>query len=449
VYKRREYCYNSSIEETHVIDRYEAAEIARIWSEENKYRKWLDVEMAVCETWAEMGQVPAASLKNIRENIAFDRGRIGQIEKKVKHDVIAFLTSLEESIGRDSAYIHKGITSYDVVDTALSLLIQESLALVLSKSGELAKTILEMAFAYKDLPAIGRTHGIHAEPIVFGCKFLLWHEEMERDRRRLLRAKEVTAVGKISGSVGTYIHFPASGEEKALQRLGLRACRVSSQIIQRDRHAEVILALALLGTTLEKIAVEIRHLQKTEALEVEEPFSRGQKGSSSMPHKRNPVRCERISGLARILRGHAAVALENNILWHERDISHSSAERIIFPDSFHLAVFMLDDMNDILKNLAVYPENIRRNLELTHEVYFSQKVLTLLLDKGLARQQAYELVQNMALRSWQEKRSFRELVLADPAILAVCAAAELEKAFSLEEMLAGTRDIFKRFTREA
>jgi adenylosuccinate lyase len=431
-----------------VIDRYEAAEIARIWSEENKYRKWLDVELAITETWAALGQVPAASLENIRKNAAFDRGRILEIEKKVKHDVIAFLTSVEESIGSDSAYVHKGITSYDVVDTALSLLIQESLAVTLAKSEALKNVLLEKAFATRDLPAIGRTHGIHAEPIVFGCKFLIWSEEIERDRQRLLRAKEATAVGKVSGSVGTYIHFPAAGEAKALRRLGLRACRVSSQIIQRDRHAEVIWALALLGTTLEKIAVEIRHLQRTEVLEVEEPFSRGQKGSSSMPHKRNPVRCERVSGLARILRGHAAVALENNILWHERDISHSSAERVIFPDSFHLAVFMLDDMTDILKNLAIYPENIRRNLELTHEVYFSQKVLTLLVDKGVARQRAYELVQVQAMRSWQEKRSFRELVLADPAIRAVLSLAELKKAFSLEALLAGTREIFKRFSRK-
>jgi adenylosuccinate lyase len=271
---------------------------------------------------------------------------------------------------------------------------------------------------------------------------------MERDCQRLLRARQATAVGKISGSVGTYIHFPAAGEEKALRRLGLSACKVSSQVIQRDRHAEVIIALAMLGTTLEKIAVEIRHLQKTEALEVEEPFTRGQKGSSSMPHKRNPVRCERVSGLARILRGHVSVALENNVLWHERDISHSSAERVIFPDSFHLAAFMLDDMADVLQNLVVYPENIRRNLELTREVYFSQKVLTLLVEKGMARQRAYGLVQALAMSSWLEKRSFRELVMADPAINAVCSPAELRRAFSLAGMLSGTRGIFKRFARK-
>jgi adenylosuccinate lyase len=428
-----------------MIDRYEAAQIAKIWSAENRYRRWLDVELAITETWAEMGEVPAASLENIRKNAAVDPARIDEIERKVKHDVIAFLTSLEESIGSDSAYVHKGVTSYDVVDTALSLLIQESLAVVIDKTSVLEKILLQKAMAYKNLPAIGRTHGIHAEPITFGCKFLIWHDEMQRNRRRLLRAREITAVGKISGSVGTYIHFPASGEERALEKLGLQPCRVSSQIIQRDRHAEVIWALALLGTSLEKIAVEIRHLQKTEVLEVEEPFSRGQKGSSSMPHKRNPVRCERISGLARILRGHSAVALENNILWHERDISHSSAERIIFPDAFHLAVFMLDDMTGILKDLAVYPDHIRRNLELTHEVYFSQKVLTLLLDKGLARQRAYELVQEQALKSWQEKRSFRDLVLADPAIRALCSAAELEKAFSLDGLLSGIDAIYARF----
>jgi adenylosuccinate lyase len=428
-----------------VVDRYEVAEIGRIWSEENKYRKWLDVELAVTEAWAEMGRVPASSLRNIRRRAAFDCGRIREIEKKVKHDVIAFLSSVEESIGSDSAYLHKGITSYDVVDTALSLLIQESLAVILAKGEALKRILLDKAFAYRDLPAIGRTHGIHAEPIAFGCKFLIWHEEMDRDCQRLLRARQATAVGKISGSVGTYIHFPASGERKALRRLGLRACRVSSQIIQRDRHAEVIMALALLGTTLEKIAVEIRHLQKTEVLEVEEPFASGQKGSSSMPHKRNPVRCERVSGLARVLRGHVAVALEDNVLWHERDISHSSAERVVFPDSFHLAAFLLDDMADVLENLVVYPENMRRNLELTREVYYSQKVLMLLVEKGMARQRAYELVQAQAMRSWLEKRSFRELVMTDPAITAACTRAELRRAFSLAGMLSGTREIFKRF----
>ena len=431
-----------------MVARYEAEAIARIWREENKYRKWLDVELAVTEAWAAMGQVPAASLRRIRRSAAFDVGRIHVIEKKVKHDVIAFLTSVEESIGPDSAYVHRGITSYDVVDTALSRLIQESLREVIPRCRTRKKVLLAKAFAYRDLPAIGRTHGVHAEPIAFGCKFLVWHEEMERSLRRLEAARRATAVGKISGSVGTYIHFPARGEARALRRLGLRPCKVSSQVIQRDRHAEVMAALALLGTTLEKIAVEIRHLQRTEVLEAEEPFTRGQKGSSSMPHKRNPVRCERVSGLARLLRANLAVALENNVLWHGRDISQSSAERVIFPDSFHLAVFLLDDLTDVLRHLVVYPENVRRNLELTQGVFFSQKVLTLLAGKGMARQRAYERVQARAMRAWPEKRSFRELVMADAEIAAVCTADELERAFSMKGMLAGTRDIFRRFRRE-
>jgi adenylosuccinate lyase len=271
---------------------------------------------------------------------------------------------------------------------------------------------------------------------------------MNRNLERLKRAEATISVGKISGSVGTYIHFPPDGEAKTLARLGLKPCRVSSQIIQRDRHAEVMSALALLGTTLEKIAVEIRHLQKTEVLEVEEPFSRGQKGSSSMPHKRNPVRCERLSGMARILRGNLGVALENNILWHERDISHSAAERVILPDSFHLAVFMLDDILDVIGNLNVYPENMRRNLEITGGVYYSQKILTLLVGRGMGRQQAYELVQKHALASWLEKRSFRESIISDPDVRSRCSASELEKAFSEKDLLSGIGKIFARFSSD-
>ena len=404
-----------------MIERYEVPEVSAIWSEENKYRKWLDVELAITETWAQMGEVPKKSLDNIRRNARFDSDRILEIEKKVKHDVIAFLTSVEESIGEDSAYIHKGITSYDVVDTALSLLIRESLAVVEKKSSDFTRLLLAKAFAYKDLVEIGRTHGIHAEPITFGVKFLIWYEEMRRNLERLKRAEETISVGKISGSVGTYIHFPPEGEEETLARLGLKPCRVSSQIIQRDRHAEVLSALALLGTTLEKIAVEIRHLQKTEVLEVEEPFSRGQKGSSSMPH---------------------------NILWHERDISHSAAERIILPDSFHLAAFMLDDILDVIGNLNVYPENMRRNLEITGGVCYSQKVLTLLVSRGMGRQLAYGLVQKHAMASWLEKRSFRESIFSDPDVRGRCSVSELEKAFSEKDLLSGIGKIFRRFSSD-
>lgn len=431
-----------------MIDRYEVNEISKIWSSHNRFRKWLDVELAITEVWYEWGEVPEVSFKNIKEKADFKVERIDEIELKVKHDVIAFLTSVEEFVGKDSAYIHKGITSYDIVDTALSLLIRESLQFIIKNAEALESILIKKAFEYKDLVAIGRTHGIHAEPITFGVKFLIWYEEMKRNTERLKRALDIISVGKISGSVGTYIHFPPEGEKMALEKLGLTPCKVSSQIIQRDRHMEVMYALASLGSAIEKMAVEIRHLQRTEVLEVEEPFSKGQKGSSSMPHKRNPVKCERISGLARLLRGNLSVAFENNILWHERDISHSSAERIIFPDAFHAAAFMLKDMTSVMEGLNVYPENIKRNLDITQEVYFSQKILTLLLDKGMPRQKVYELVQANALESWTKKKSFRQLIFDDSEISTLCTREELEKAFSQKELMAGIDKIFERFEND-
>lgn len=431
-----------------MIRRYEVEEISDIWSEQNKYRKWLDVEIAITETWHEMGEVPTDSLENIKKKANFDVERIYEIEKKAKHDVIAFLTSVEEFVGTDSAYIHKGITSYDVVDTALSLLIRESLDIILMKGKEFQKILIQKAFEYKDLLAIGRTHGVHAEPITLGVKYLIWFEEMKRNIRRLEQARETISVGKISGSVGTYIHFPPEGETTALKKLNLQPCRVSSQIIQRDRHMEVIFALASLGSLIEKIAVEIRHLQRTEVLEVEEPFTKGQKGSSSMPHKRNPVRCERISGMARLLRGNLSVAMENNILWHERDISHSSAERIIFPDSFHTSAYLLNEIIYVIKDLQIHRENIQRNLDLTQEVYYSQKVLTLLVEKGIARQRAYELVQKHALDAWLNKRNFKALILKDPEIVQFCTEDELKEMFLPEHMTQGIQKIFQRFGEE-
>jgi len=431
-----------------MVERYEVEEISEIWSNQNKYRKWLDVELAITDVWYQWGEVPEKSFKNIKEKANFNVERINEIEKKVKHDVIAFLTSVEEFVGKDSAYIHKGITSYDIVDTAFSLLIRESLEIIIKKAEALKDILIKKASKYKDLTAIGRTHGIHAEPITFGIKYLVWYEEIRRNITRLNRAKKIISVGKISGSVGTYIHFSPEGEKQALEKLGLSPCRVSSQVIQRDRHMEVMYALASLGSAIEKVAVEIRHLQRTEVLEVEEPFTKGQKGSSSMPHKRNPVKCERISGLARLLRGHLSVAFENNVLWHERDISHSSAERIIFPDAFHVAAFMLKDMTEVIENLNVYPKNIKRNLDMTHEVYFSQKVLTLLLDKGLPRQKVYERVQKNAMESWTKKKNFRELIFEDAEINALCTKEELEKAFSHKELMAGIDKIFERFKEE-
>jgi adenylosuccinate lyase len=431
-----------------MIERYEVPEITKIWSSRNKFQKWLDVEIAITEVWHQWGEVPNQSMKNIKDNADFDVKRIDEIEKKVKHDVIAFLTSVEEFIGSDSAYIHKGITSYDIVDTALSLLIRESLDIVIKQTKIFKDLLIQKAFKYKDLVAIGRTHGIHAEPITFGCKYLIWYEEIKRNLERLEKARETISVGKISGSVGTYIHFPPEGEDMALEKLNLTPCKVSSQIIQRDRHMEVMFVLASIGSAIEKIAVEIRHLQRTDVLEVEEPFSKGQKGSSSMPHKRNPVKCERISGMARLLRGNLSVTLENNILWHERDISHSSAERIIFPDAFHATAFMLKDIIYVIDGLNVYPENIKRNLDITNEVYFSQKVLTLLLDKGMPRQKVYEQVQENALKSWTEKKSFRQLIFADPVITNLCSTEELEAAFSQKELMKGIDKIFARFAEE-
>jgi adenylosuccinate lyase len=431
-----------------MVERYEIEEISKIWSNQNKYRKWLDVELAITEVWYRWGEVPEKSFKNIKEKANFNVERINEIEKDVKHDVIAFLTSVEEFVGKDSAYIHKGVTSYDIVDTAFSLLIRESLDIIIKRAETLKDILIKKAFEYKDLVAIGRTHGIHAEPITFGIKYLVWYEEIKRNITRLQRAKEIISVGKVSGSVGTYIHFSPEGEKQVMESLDLTPCNVSSQIIQRDRHMEVMYALASLGSAVEKTAVEIRHLQRTEVLEVEEPFTRGQKGSSSMPHKRNPVKCERISGLARLLRGNLSAAFENNILWHERDISHSSAERIIFPDAFHAAAFMLKDITYVITNLNVYPKNIKRNLDMTNEVYFSQKVLTLLLDKGLPRQKVYELVQRNAMESWTKKKSFRTLIFEESEIRSLCTKEELEKAFSQKELMAGIDKIFERFKKE-
>lgn len=431
-----------------MIERYEIEEISTIWNRENKYRKWLEVELAIVETWYEFGKIPKASLENIKKKADFNIKRINEIEKKVKHDVIAFLTSIEEYVGKDSAYIHMGITSYDIVDTALSLLIDESLKIIINKANRLKNILIQEAFKYKNLQSIGRTHGIHAEPITFGIKYLIWYEEIKRNIYRLINANEIISVGKISGSVGTYIHFPPEGEEIALKKLNLKPCKVSSQIIQRDRHMQVIYALASIVSGIEKMSIEIRHLQRTEVLEVEEPFTKGQKGSSSMPHKKNPVKCERISGLARLLRGNLSVAFENNLLWHERDISHSSSERIIFPDSFHITAFILDEMSYVIKNINVYPENIKKNLDMTNEVYYSQKVLTLLVNKKIPRQKAYELVQKNALESWTKKKSFRNLILKDKEINSICTKSELNKAFSEKDLLAGINKIFKKFDYE-
>ncbi len=427
-----------------MIDRYTRPEMGAVWSDENRYRKWLDVELAVCEAWSELGRIPPAALQRIKERAAFSLTRIEEIERVVKHDVIAFLESVGEAVGEDSHYIHLGLTSYDVVDTALSLLLKESLDKVIRDLVSLKKIVKDQAVLHKKTMMMGRTHGVHAEPITFGVKLLVWFEEIGRHESRLRRALEVISVGRISGSVGTYIHLDPRVEEIALRRLGLRPAKVSTQVLQRDRHAEVLSALALLGASLEKFATELRHLQKTEVLELEEPFTKGQKGSSSMPHKKNPVRAERITGLSRILRGNLLVALENIPLWHERDISHSSAERVIFPDSFILADYLIAETADIIGNWVVHEDRMKANIEATKGLICSQRVLLALADKGIPRPKAYELVQRSSLRVWEEDQSLKDLLSADQEVRALLTPQDIEACFTLDTYLEKIDDIFER-----
>ncbi len=427
-----------------MIDRYTRPEMGAVWTEANKYRRWLEVEIAVCEAWEQIGTIPSEAVARIKDKARFDAARIEEIERVVKHDVIAFLTNVAESVGPDARYIHLGLTSYDVVDTALSLLIKESLAKVRNDLAGLAEVLKAEALKHKMTVMVGRTHGVHAEPITFGVKLLVWYEEVKRHLDRLARATEVISVGRISGSVGTYIHLDPRVEIIALAKLGLSPARVSTQVLQRDRHAEVLGALALLASSLDKFATEIRHHQRTEVLELEEPFTRGQKGSSSMPHKKNPVRAERISGLSRIIRSNLQAALENVVLWHERDISHSSAERVIIPDSFILADYMLAETTDIIRNWTVHPERMRENVDLTRGLVFSQGLLLALTKKNLSREEAYQLVQRNSLRAWDEKKDLKALVLADPDIRRALSAEEIERSFALDPYLEKVDDIFKK-----
>ena len=427
-----------------MIERYTNPEMGAVWTEDNKYRRWLDVEIAVCEAWTKLGKIPAPALRRIKAKAGFEVKRIEEIEKVVKHDIIAFLSSVAEKVGEDSRFIHLGLTSYDVVDTALSLLIRESLEKIRKRLVDLKKVIRREALKHKKTICMGRTHGIHAEPVTFGFKVLVWYAEIGRHIERVDRAIDVISVGRISGSVGTYIHLDPRVEVAALKKLGLRPAPVSTQVLQRDRHAEVLSVLALVASTLEKFAVEIRHLQRSEVLELEEPFTKGQKGSSSMPHKKNPVRCERISGLARLVRGHLQVAFENIPLWHERDISHSSAERVIVPDSFTLTDFMLTESIDIIGNWRVHPEAMKRNIRATRGLIFSQRVLLALTRNGVLRDEAYPLVQKNSLKAWDEALDFKTLVLADPDIRKTLSPAEIEACFSLQPYLEKIDYIFER-----
>jgi adenylosuccinate lyase len=427
-----------------MIKRYTRPEMGAIWDDQNRYQKWLDVELAVCEAWHELGEIPGDALERIRDKAAFTIERIEEIERTVKHDVIAFLTSVAEFVGEDSRFVHLGLTSYDVVDTALSLILREGLRKVQKDLAALQDVVKEQALKYKMTAMVGRTHGVHAEPITFGVKVLVWYEEIRRHLERTERALEAISYGRIQGAVGTYIHLDPKVEVLALGKLGLTPARVSTQVLQRDRHAEVLAVLALICATLDKIAQEIRHLQKTEALEVEEPFTKGQKGSSAMPHKKNPVRTERISGLARIPRANLLVGLENIPLWHERDISHSSAERIIFPDSFIVTDFLLAETTDIVRNWRIHPDRMRDNIHLTRGLVFSQRVLLALTQKGLSRENAYHLVQRNSLKAWDEGRDFKDLLLADEGVTEKLSAAEIDACFSLDPYLSKIDYIFEK-----
>lgn len=427
-----------------MIERYTRPEMGRIWTLENRYRKFLEIEIAVCYALAEKGIIPLEAAEAIEQRATFSVERILEIEETTRHDVVAFTRCVAESLGEESRYFHYGLTSYDIVDTALSLLLKEAVGLIAEGLAALSATLKEQALKHQDTIMIGRTHGVHAEPITLGLKFALWWDELNRHRERLRRAGETVSYGKISGAVGTFAHLDPDVEESVCRRLGLKPAPISTQILQRDLHAELLMVLALIASSLDKFAVEIRGLQKTEIRELEEPFYQGQKGSSAMPHKRNPVSCEQISGLARVVRANAQISLENIPLWHERDISHSSAERIILPDSTILVDYMLHQMNRIIKNLHVYPGNMLANLEKTGGLIYSQAVLLTLVGKEVSRERAYDLVQKYAMRSWEEGVPFRQLLENDREIASLLTAEEIESCFDPQKHLRFVPYIYER-----
>ncbi|PWB44268.1 MAG: adenylosuccinate lyase [Candidatus Methylomirabilota bacterium] len=427
-----------------MIPRYALPRMVSVWEPQSRYAAWLRIELLACEAWVELGVVPREALHVIRERADFDIDRIQEIEREVRHDVIAFVSAVAERVGPEARYLHFGLTSYDVVDTALAVLLQQAADILLDDLGALSRTVADLARRHKRTIMIGRTHGIHAEPTTFGLKLALWYCEVERNLDRLRRARESVAYGKLSGAVGTFAHLPLFVEQYVCSRLGLKPAPISSQIISRDRHAEFLQTLALIGTSLDKFAVEIRHLQRTEVREVEEPFVEGQKGSSAMPHKRNPVACEQVSGLARLLRSYAQSGLENVPLWHERDISHSSVERVILPDATILLDYLLVRFREVLEGLRVYPDRMRRNLELTGGLVFSEAVLLALIGKGLTREEGYRLVQRHAMQAWESGEAFKPLLLADPEIGRHLSPAEVESCFDLDYHLRHLDDIFAR-----
>lgn len=425
-----------------MIRRYTRPEMGRIWAEENKFRTWLDIEILACEANAELGRIPKEAADAIRKKAAFELKRIDEIEREVKHDVIAFLTNVGEHVGPEARFIHFGMTSSDILDTGLAVQMKQSAELLLADLKGLQDALARRAREFKYTPMIGRTHGIHAEPTTFGLKLALWYDATKRNISRLECAHRTVSCGQISGAVGTYEHLDPFVERYVCERLGLRPAPISTQILQRDIHAEFMTTLAVIGGSLEQFATEIRHLQRTEVLEAEEYFSEGQKGSSAMPHKRNPITCERVAGLARVLRGNAQAALENVALWHERDITHSSVERIIIPDSCILLDYMLHLMTDIIAKLIVYPENMKKNIDLTGGLVFSQSILLALTERGMKREAAYAAVQKHAMDTWKTKKHFRDCLASDPAITAVLTPEEIEQLFDVRRSLKQVDYIF-------
>jgi len=428
-----------------MIERYTLPEMKEIWSEENKFRKWLDIEIYACKALCQKGVIPESTLKNIREKANFSVDRILEIEEEIHHDVIAFLTCVAEYVGEDSKYIHLGLTSSDVVDTAQSVRMKEAADQILKRLARLYNVLIEKAIKYRNTAMIGRTHGIHAEPMTFGLKMLLWVAETKRNIERMKKAKEVISVGKISGAVGTYANIDPYVEEFVCKCLGLKPAPISTQVLQRDRHAEYMNTIAVIGCTLEKIATEVRALQRTDIREAEEFFAKGQKGSSAMPHKKNPITCERITGLARVIRANAIPAMENIALWHERDISHSSVERVIMPDSAIALDYILHLTIKVLKDLVVYPKRMKKNMDLSKGLYFSSKVLVALVEKGLSRDEAYDIVQRNAMKSWDtEGLMFIDALKQDEEVMKYLTEKELNEIFDVQKFLRNVPYIYER-----
>ncbi len=431
-----------------MIERYTLPEMGAIWSLQNKFQKWLDVEIAVCEVHAEDGIIPADALAEIKSKAAFTVERVNEIEKTTDHDVIAFTTNLAENIGDAARFVHYGLTSSDVVDTANALLLKEACDILLPKVDALLEVLKRRAFEFKDTPQIGRTHGIHAEPTSFGLVWALWFSEFKRNKERLLKAKEQVSVGKISGAVGAFAHLAPDVEERVCAKLGIAAADVSTQVIQRDRYAEYLCTLAIIASSLEKIALQIRHWQRTEVREAQEKFKTGQKGSSAMPHKRNPILSERICGMARTVRANSIVGLENVALWHERDISHSSAERIVLPDSSATLDYILAKTTSLLDNLVVYPENMLKNLNLTRGLVFSGQLLLALTQKGISREDAYVYTQRNAMKVWDEGGDYQDLVMKDADISAKLSPEEIARVFDVKHYLRNVEKVFERVFSE-